>query len=143
MLRMPNVVEIDATAVTTSGILIPKDIDNSDVVNVPRGYDFADFDAYEFGTRSVKSDWVIKVVNDADNPVDVEAGVSTGSDEMFADWTTDGTAETAPTGDPPNNVVHISGETVAAFLGTRLTADPVPTTGTITIEFGSRRLGGA
>lgn len=141
--RAPNVIELDATAVDANGVVIPRDIDNTDLASVPQGYEFTDIDAYEFGTRAVKSDWVVKVVNDGDNPVDVTAGVSTADDAGFQEYAEDGPAETAQTGSPPDNVVHITGTTVAAFLGAELVADPAPTTGTITVIFGGRLYGGA
>jgi hypothetical protein len=139
---MPNVVTLDATVVDANGVVVPRDIDNTDLDTVPRGYDFAEIDAYAFASRAVKSDWVVKVINDGDNPVDVTAGVSTGDDDGFQEYAEDGTAETAQTGTPPDNVVHITGTTVAAFLGAELVADPAPTTGTIAVVFGGRLYGG-
>jgi hypothetical protein len=62
----------------------------------------------------------------------------------FADiYAEDGPAETASTGSAPDNVVHIHGETVAGHLAAELVADPAPTTGTVTVIFGSRLYGGA
>lgn len=141
--RCPNVVTLDATAVDASGVVVPSDIANGDLDTVPEGYDFADIDAYELASRSVKSDWVIKVVNDGDAEVDVTAGVSTSEDGAFNEWAEDGDAETASTETAPDNVAYIHGETVAAFLGVELVADPAPTAGTITVVFGGRLYGGA
>jgi len=143
MTRTPNVITLDATIVDAGGVIVPRDIDNSDLDSVPRGYDFAELDSYEFPTRAVKSDWVVKVINDGDADVDVTAGVSTADDGGFAEYAEDGPAETAQTGSPPDNVVHITGTTVAAFLGAELVADPAPTAGTITVIFGGRLYGGA
>jgi hypothetical protein len=139
---MPNVIVLDATVVDASGVVVPRDIDDADLDSVPQGYDFSTIDAYEL-SRAVKSDWVVKVTNDADNDVDVTPGVTTAGDGAFDDWTGDGNAETAPSGSVPDNIVHITGETVAGHIGVELVADPAPTSGTLTIEFGSRRYGGA
>jgi len=141
--RCPNVLVLDATVVDANGVVVPRDIDNTDLDTVPRGYDFSEIGAYEFPSRSLKADWVVKVVNDADADVDVTAGVTTGDDATFDDYAEDGPAETASTGSAPDNVVHIHGETVAGHLGVELLADPAPTNGTLTVVFGSRLYGGA
>jgi len=143
MRRCPNVITLDATIVDANGVIVPRDVDNADLDSVPRGYEFADIDAYELPSRSVKGDWVMKVINDGDADVDVTAGVTTADDGAFSEYAEDGTAETASTGTAPDNIVHIHGETVAGFLGAELVADPAPTGGTITVIFGSRLYGGA
>ncbi|MCU4743469.1 hypothetical protein [Natronoglomus mannanivorans] len=123
-----NVYRIDAADVE-GGMLIPKDIEG-------------EVDAYELN-RSVKSDWAIKVVNDTDADVDATALVSTSDDSAFEAYAEDGAPETASTGDAPDNVVYITGETVAGYLGAELAADPAPTSGTVTVVFNSRLYGGA
>lgn len=141
--RCPNVLVLDATVVDAAGVVVPTDLVDADLDSVPRGYDFSAIDAYELPSRAVKSDWVVKVVNDADADVDVTAAVTAAGDGAFADWTGDGPAETASTGAPPDNVVHFSGSTVASALGAELVADPAPTNGTVTVFFGDRLYGSA
>lgn len=141
MSRMPNWVEIDATVIDTDGVVVPRDIDNDDVVDVPDGYDFAEIDAYQIGDAHVKHDWAIKIVNDADESIDTQPLASTSDDGAFESAAEDGSNETVGPGDPPENVELIHSETVAQYVGIELSADPVPTTGTVTVVFNSRRYG--
>jgi len=140
--RMPNVVVLDATVIGVSGIAVPGDIDNADLDDPPRGYDFSEFDAYPL-SRAIKSDWAVKVVNDGDADVDAVAAVATSDDATLSEYTGDGTSQTVSTGNPPDNVELIDGSTVAGHLGVVLSADPEPTTGTVTVVFNSRLYGGA
>ena len=140
--RMPNVVVLDATVIGAGGIAVPGDIDNTDLDNPPRGYDFSEFDAYPL-SRAIKSDWAAKVVNDADEAVDAVAAVATSDDATLSEYTEDGSSQTVSTGGPPANVELIDGSTVAGHLGVVLSADPAPTAGTVTVAFNSRLYGGA
>lgn len=141
--RCPNVLVLDATIVDASGVVVPRDIDNDDLDTVPQGYDFSEIDAYTLPSRSVKSDLVAKAINDANTEFDLTVGVTTADDASFEDWSNDDGPVTVETGTPPDNVEHGHIETVAGHLGVKLVADPAPTTGTITVVFGSRLYGGA
>ena len=126
---MTNVYEVDATTIDADGVTVPTDVDGVD-----EGYQLS---------RSVKSDWAIKVVNDADAEIDATPLVSTSDDPALEEYAEDGDAETVASGDVPDNVTYFSGETVAAFLGVELTAEVSPTEGTAKIVFNSRLYGGA
>jgi len=105
---MPNVVVLDATVIGASGIAVPGDIDNTDLDNPPRGYDFSEFDAYPL-SWAIKSDWAAKVVNDADEAVDAVAAVGTSDDATLSEYTEDGTSQTVSTGVVPDNM-QLSGD---------------------------------
>jgi hypothetical protein len=143
MRRCPNVITLDATVIGASGVTVPTDVSNSDLADAPRGYEFADIDAYELPSRSLKGDWVVKVVNDSDAAVDATPGITTADDETFVDYAEEGSTQTVQTGSPPGNVAHIHSDTVAGHLAAELVADPAPATGTVTVIFGSRLYGGA
>jgi len=140
--RMPNVVVLDATVIGASGIAVPGDIDNTDLDNPPRGYDFSEFESYPL-SRAVKSDWAVKIMNDGDADVDAVPMVGTSDDPNFTEHIEDGPEETVTTGTPPDNVGLFSGETIAGHLGVVLSADPAPTAGTVTVVFNTRLYGGA
>lgn len=142
MSRTPNVIEIDATVLDSTSLLVPRDITNSEVVNVPTGTDFSELDAYEFANASVRASYSAKVVNDADEVVDAQVCVTTSDDEAFQSYDTDGTASVA-TGSPPDNVELQHGTLTAASLNVDLTAATTPTTGTVTVVFNSRLYGSA
>ncbi|MFC3957557.1 hypothetical protein [Halovivax cerinus] len=140
---MTNVYEIDATDITTDGILVPRD------VGTDANGDAVDADAYTWGSRhrDQKHDWAAKLVNvDADEAVDLEAAITTSDDiDTFQEYALAGDAGTADPGNVnavPATVALIDGITVAAAVNAHLTADPVPTTGTVKVVFNSRRYGG-
>jgi len=143
MKRCPNRLVLDATVIDASGVLVPTDIGNGDLDSVPRGYDFSEIDSYTLPSRSVRSAFAIKVVNDGDADVDVTPAVSTADDAGLADYAEDGSTTTVTTGNAPDNVAHLTSETVAGHLGAELVADPAPTSGTVTVVFEPRVFGGS
>ena len=122
---MTNVYEIDATTIDDDGLIVPRDLPEED-------------DGHELN-RSVKSDWAVKVVNDGDADVDATPLVSTSDDSGLEEFDTDNDPVTVGADDVD---LH-SSDTVAAYLGVELTADPAPTDGTVKIVFNSRLYGGA
>jgi len=142
MKRCPNVLLLDATVIDAGGVLVPTDIGNGDLDTVPRGYDFSAINSFSLPSRSVRSAWAIKAVNDGDADVDVTPAVSTADDSSLNDYAEDSTATTVSTGSPPDNVEHLTSETVAGHLAAELVADPAPTGGTVTVVFEPRVYGG-
>lgn len=142
-MRCPNVIEIDASALGSSSTLVPRDISNTEVATVPDGYDFGEIDAYEMGSESVKADYAVKVVNDADQAVDATVCVTTSEDDAFEDYDTDGTASVS-TGSSPSNVELLDGSLPIAAINVDLTASTTPSSGTtVKIVFDNRLHGGA
>jgi hypothetical protein len=126
-----NTYTVDATTIDSNGVIVPKDLAN-------------ELASHEFSTRSIKSEWAIKVVNDADESVDAQALVTTSDDvESFDEYAENGGTETAATGSPPDNVAYLTGDVVAAAIAVELTAATTPTTETVTGVFNTRLTGGA
>lgn len=125
---MTNVYEIDATTIDSEGIIIPKDLEDA-----PEAYSLS---------RSVRSDWAVKIVNDSDAPVDATNLVSTSDDSEFEEYAVDDELNTIQDGEVPENVGYTSGTTVAGFLAVELASDPGATEGTVKVVFNKRRTGG-
>jgi len=126
-----NTYTVDATTIDSNGVIVPKDLADEPA-------------SHEFSTRSIKSEWAIKVVNDADESVDAQALVTTSDDvESFDEYAENGSTETAATGTPPDNVAYLTGDVVAAAIAVELTAATTPTTGQVKVVFNTRLTGGA
>jgi len=133
-----NVFEIDAADLDeVDGTIVPKELaeDADD--------DAIDEDAYEFPRRhrSIKHEWGIKVVNDADQDIDGVPLLTTDDDEAFDEYVeVDPTATTIGQGTAPDNVELFEGDIIANSVGVELTP-AAAATGTVKVVFQSRRMG--
>lgn len=135
---MPNVYEVDAADLDeTNGTIVPKgittDIDGDDV----------DEDAFEFPRkyRSHKHEWAVKIVNDADQDVDVTPLITTDDDPGLEEYdSVNGLATTVGQGDPPDNVELFESDIIGNAIAVRL-QPAAAATGTVKIVFQSRRMG--
>jgi len=124
-----NVYTIDATTIDSNGVVVPKDLSGDPA------------DAHSMTDAHVRSAWAIKVVNDADEAVDLQPLVTTSDDETFDEYVEDGPTETINTGNVPDNTGLVTGETVSKHIGAELTASTTPTAGTVKVVFNTRRYG--
>lgn len=123
-----TVYEVDASTLDTGGTIVPTDLDE-------------EVAAYSFGGNGYKTEWGIKVVNDADQDIDATPLLSTSDDDDFAEYdTVEGLNVTVPSGTSPDNTELLDSDLLGAYLGIEL-APAAAATGTVKIVFQSRNMG--